>query len=146
MRSLYKKIWPLALCVSLLLSQHMLYGGTARDIGYPLHAYPSVYRAPSVLRSPLNMLFPFESFKHEVCRRPVFSISLPLPATDMADYHFTGVLYKSSAIGPRYIRLNEQLTFRKGNSYLLLPHMATLPTDPDLSRVPLPTVNLPRPD
>lgn len=146
MRSLYKKIWPLALCVTLLLSQHLLYGRTAAEVGYPMRGYPAVYAAPSILRSPLHMLFPFESFKHEVCRKPVFSFSIPLPSSDVSDFHFTGVLFKANAIGPHYIRLNEQLTFRKGNSYLLLPHMSTMPADPDLNRVPLPTVNLPRPD
>lgn len=145
MRSLYKKIWPLALCACLLLSQHFLYGRPVRDIGMPLGAYPSAF-APSILRSPLNLLFPFESFKHEVCRKPVFLLSIPLPDNDLSGYHFTGALFKSKAIGTHYIRLNEHLTFRNGNSYLLLPHMSTLPADPELNRVPLPTVNLPRPD
>lgn len=147
MRSLYKKIWPLALCACLLLSQHFLYGGPVRDLHIDGKTFPSTYAfAPSLLRSPLNLLFPFESFKHEVCRKPAFLFSLPLPQDDLSGYQFTGVFFKANAIGTHYIRLNEHLTFRKGNSYLLLPHMATMPATPGLDRMTLPTVNLPRAD
>lgn len=140
-----KKIVPLALCAAILFSQHFLYGGPVRDIRLGV-SYPTGSMMPSVLRSPLSLLFPFESFRHEVCRKPAFLFSTPLPNNNLSGYQFSGVLFKTNPIGTHYIRLNEQLTFRKGNSYFVLPHMSTLPADPGLNRVPLPTVNLPRPD
>lgn len=94
----------------------------------------------------MNLLFPFESFHHEVCRRPAFSILLPLPEHNLSGLQYTGVYFKSHPIGTDYIRMTENLAFRKGNTYLLLPHMLTLPVQPGLGHLPIPTMSFPRPD
>lgn len=147
MRPLAKIIWPFALAGCLLLTQHMLYGGPVSTFSPEKSAYPATaFSIPSIVRSPLHMLFPFASFRHEVCRRPAFIFSLPLPDTDLSTYRLGGVFFKTNPIGNRYMRLDEQLAFRKGNSYLLLPHTAILPTQPEPDRLPLPTMNLPRAD
>ncbi|HEX5553271.1 MAG TPA: hypothetical protein VFX43_08480 [Chitinophagaceae bacterium] len=138
-------IWTIVFGGCLLLCHDILSGKPLRT-PYTSATYPTVsMKSTSVLRSPMNLLFPFESFSYnEVCRRPAFEF--PLPETHFTGYGYSGLFFKTSTIGTGYIRLNEKLTFQKGNSFLLVPHALTLPVHPDMQQLPKPTLNLPAPD
>lgn len=97
-----------------------------------------------IKHSPFNFLFSFESFNHEVCRKPVYLFYEPAPSFDNLNYN--SVSFRTSAIGSNYFRVNENITLRKGNTFLLIPHSFTLPVNPVLENLPAPTMTLPRPD
>jgi hypothetical protein len=145
MKKIPLTIWAFVLCGCLLISQDILSGISYRTAAKGA-AYPAITRdfSYSVLRSPLNLLFPFESFSHEVCRRPSTTFSLNMP--NLMTYQYTGMFLKNTMTGSNYIRISENLTFKKGNSFLLVPHTLTLPVQPDLQRMPKPTMSIPRPD
>jgi hypothetical protein len=133
-----------------LLCGYFLSFGNAVS-GTPLDAAPlnSSFYAPGVhvntpffvKHSPLNFLFSFESFDHRVCRKPVFLFYAPFPSFDNLNY--SHVLFKTSALGPNYLRVNENITFRNGNTFLLIPHSFTLPVNSEPEYLPGPTMTLP---
>lgn len=147
-------ISTLLLAGLLLLSVEML-SGTPLGVpfsktAYPAaRAYPAAYPAAStpLLRSPLRLLFPFEAFTHhEVCRRPLYMYSSRFSAPRLGDFEYSGLFFNTRPAAPGYIRLNEKLTFRKGNSFLLVPQSLTLPVNPGLQPLPRPSMNIPLPD
>jgi hypothetical protein len=134
----------------LLLSVEML-SGTPLGIPFSKTAYPAATAYPAtsspLLRSPLRLLFPFEAFtRHEVCRRPLYLYSARFNAPQLSDFHYNGLFFGTRPATPGYIRLDEKLTFRKGNSFLLVPQSLTLPVNPGLQPLPRPSMNIPLPD
>jgi hypothetical protein len=146
MKKLYVVILSVTLCGILLFGSSTLYGNTfhptVRTGGYPaLHL--TLFDHSSLWHSPLAYLFPSENFDPEICRRP----ALALTATpSLSGFHYANLSFSATPVGANYIRVNEKLTFKKGNSLLLVPQMFTVPVRPDLQRFPLPTMDLPRPD
>lgn len=146
MKKLSVVILVLLFSSSLLFGSRALYGSalhpTVRTGGYPaLHL--SIFDHSSLWRSPLAYLFPSENFNPEVCKRPTLGLTAT-PA--LSGFHYARLSFEASAVGTNYIQVNEKLTFRKGNSLLLIPQMFTVPVRPELQRFPLPTMDLPQPN
>jgi|GEM_PF-3279411 hypothetical protein len=147
MKKRYVVILSVTLCGLLLFGSSRLYGNvfyptTARTGGYPaLHL--SVFDHSSLWRLPLDYLFSSDNFDPEVCRRPALEFTVT-PA--MSGFHYANLSFQTHAVGANYIRVNEKLTFKKGNALLLIPQVFTVPVRPDLQPFPMPTMDLPRPN
>jgi hypothetical protein len=124
-----------------MLSGSPLSASAAAPSGYPA----SVTGTMPLMRSPLNLLFPFGAFTHhDVCRRPFYDLQFTLPWP--GGFHYTGTFFRTGSAAGGYIRLHEKLTFQKGNSFLLVPQSLTLPASPALPPLPKPGMNIPLPD
>lgn len=109
-------------------------------------AYPSVHlllSPTSVLHSPLSLVFPFESFNHPVCRRPTF---LFWESNSLTQYYFRQSELNMPSATTGFMRINQDITFQSGNSYLLIPQTITLRLNDNLQPIPKPTLNIHRPD
>lgn len=145
MKKFSHTIVALVLC-GCLLSFGKALSGTPLDaplsIVYP--ASTSVSTPFFIEHSPLNFLFSFEPFSHAVCRKPVYLFNVPTPSFN--NLHYNKVLFKTTSLGADYFRINENITLRNGNTFLLIPHSFTLPVNSGLETLPAPTMTLPRAD
>lgn len=123
--------------------------------GTPLESPVNTFYTPSsgvnspffIEHSPLNFLFSFEPVNHEVCRRPALLFNTPVfdtQAPSLKDLHYNSVFFNTTSIGANYFRVNENITLRNGNTFLLIPHSFTLPVNSGLETLPAPTMTLPR--
>ncbi|MGH2643687.1 MAG: hypothetical protein ACRDE2_07060 [Chitinophagaceae bacterium] len=140
MKKISHIVLAFALCGSLLLFGRGLFGTPLEN---PLNSYTpsSGIGIPFFVKhSPLNLLFSFEGLDHPVCRKPVFLFNTS-PAT-LNNLRYNSVFFKTTSLGPNYFRVNENITLRNGNTFLLIPHSFTLPVNPGLEPLPGPTMTL----
>lgn len=144
-----KKISHIILLLALFgcfLSFEKAFSGTPAEI--PLNTlYTSSNNVSSpffIAHSPLNFLFSFEPFNHEVCRKPAFLFNASTPS--FKNLYYNNVFFKTTPIGTNYFRVNENITLRNGNTFLLIPHSFTLPVNPSLETLPTPSMTLPKAD
>lgn len=140
--SLY--VWIFALCLSVFCCERSF---SAIAVKSPAHftAYPSInLEAPSsvsVLRSPLSMVFPFESLNHTICRKP---ISLFWINTSFENFYFSNVKLATPAASN--LQLDQDILFQSGHSYLLVPQKLTLQFNNGFRPMTNPTLQVRKPD
>lgn len=133
----------LALCISILSCESVFSAVLANNARPKVYPVVNLLAAPSVLHSPLRLVFPYESFNHAVCRKPAF---LFLTDQRLSDFYFSRVSFNTQPLGNNYLKINQNITFKRGNSYLLIPKGVTLPLNENFGRFPKPTLNLHKPD
>lgn len=115
---------------------------SAMPVSRTLHSPMGFISPLFVEHSPLNFIFSLEPLDHQVCRKPLLFFSGKDPLA--AGYHYKGMFFQTAPIGSNYLRVNGNVVFQKGNSFLLLPNTFTLPLNSPVQQ--LPTMTLPKAD
>lgn len=131
------------LCAGFFATKRAFSAITFRAAGNTLvHTSFHVAHSSSVLRSPLSLVFPYESFSPAVCRRP---LSLFWLDNNFDDYYFHRAELTVPSNPATFTRIGQDMLFRKGNSYLLIPQTLTLRLSNDFQPAN-PTLHLRKPD
>lgn len=123
-----KRIWTAIMVTGFLagtlfcqeLHAHMPWKNRVYFTPYDLHSHSAPLAFPT-------LTLPFFQFLHvheDVCAKPLFPWA--------GNYHLAGIRAEARPIGAYHLQVNSRLSFRKGNSYFVVPQTFTLPLMPDM--------------